>query len=171
VQGIGLVRRVLKDRGVRDANGMKVDRRARIGTAAVLVTPAHEYPSGAVLAAERRAELLDWAERSHWCIIEDDCDAEYRYDRTPLDPRLPGGGGHVISDLYDVVPEKSGQVDNPVTGSADYGRWHQYFNGVDVTLNVRPGSRFAFMGGTSKEPLRQRAQRHGESGGARHDVW
>ena len=67
----------------------------------------------------------------------------------PLDRRLPGGGGYVVSGLYDVVPEKAGQVDNLITDAADYGGWYQYFNGVDLTLNVRPGSRFTFVGGTS----------------------
>jgi len=67
----------------------------------------------------------------------------------PLDPRLPGGGGYVIPDLYDVSPDKSGQVDNFVTDSKAYGTWSQYFNGVDVTANVRVGSRLVFVGGTS----------------------
>ena len=67
----------------------------------------------------------------------------------PLDPRLPGGGGYVVSDLYDVVPEKSGQVDNLVADSHKYGTWYQYFNGVDVSLNARVGKDFTLVGGIS----------------------
>jgi hypothetical protein len=67
----------------------------------------------------------------------------------PLDPRLPGGGGYVVSDLYDVVPGKSGQVNNLVADSDKYGTWYQYFNGVDVSLNARVGKDFALVGGIS----------------------
>jgi GntR family transcriptional regulator/MocR family aminotransferase len=67
-----------------DAKGIRIDRLAKSGAGAVLVTPAHQYPTGAVLAPERRAELLDWAERTRSIVIEDDYDAEYRYDREPI---------------------------------------------------------------------------------------
>ena len=67
----------------------------------------------------------------------------------PPDPRLPGGGGYVVSGLYDVVPEKSGQVDNMIVDSRRYGTWWQYFNGLDVTVNARVGSSLTVVGGTS----------------------
>jgi GntR family transcriptional regulator/MocR family aminotransferase len=67
-----------------DGDGIRVDllRRARVG--GVLVTPAHQYPTGAVLSAERRQALLAWADRRDALVIEDDYDAEFRYDRAPI---------------------------------------------------------------------------------------
>jgi hypothetical protein len=67
----------------------------------------------------------------------------------PSDPRLPDGGGYVISGLYDVVPEKSGQINNLITDSRKYGGWRQSFSGVDVTFNLRAGKDLTLMGGTS----------------------
>jgi hypothetical protein len=67
----------------------------------------------------------------------------------PADERLPGGGGYIVTDLYDPVPEKAGQVDNLVADSSNFGAWTQYFNGVDVTLNVRAWKGATFAGGTS----------------------
>jgi len=51
---------------------------------AVLVTPAHQSPTGVALAPPRRAALLAWAAATGGVVIEDDYDAEYRYDRPPL---------------------------------------------------------------------------------------
>lgn len=67
-----------------DDCGICVDRLARLKVGAVYVTPAHQYPTGAVLPAERRAALLDWAEKQRAWIVEDDYDGEYRYDRQPI---------------------------------------------------------------------------------------
>jgi len=55
----------------------------------------------------------------------------------------------VISGLYDVVPEKAGQVNNLVADSARYGGWQQHYNGIDVTLDFRIGPSFTLIGGTS----------------------
>jgi GntR family transcriptional regulator / MocR family aminotransferase len=51
---------------------------------AVLLTPAHQFPTGSVLSGERRRQLLAWARDSGGLIIEDDYDAEFRYDREPV---------------------------------------------------------------------------------------
>jgi GntR family transcriptional regulator/MocR family aminotransferase len=51
---------------------------------AVVVSPAHQFPVGTVLSAPRRAALLAWARRTGGLIVEDDYDAEYRYDRRPV---------------------------------------------------------------------------------------
>ena len=51
---------------------------------AVLLTPAHQFPTGVVLAPRRRRDLLDWAAGADALIVEDDYDAEYRYDRAPV---------------------------------------------------------------------------------------
>lgn len=65
-----------------DAEGLRVDLLERSEAAAVIVTPAHQFPTGAVLSSERRAALVEWAERGERLIVEDDFDAELRYDRT-----------------------------------------------------------------------------------------
>lgn len=51
---------------------------------ALAVAPAHQYPTGAVLGSSRRRELIDWAVARRRVIVEDDYDAEYRYDRQPI---------------------------------------------------------------------------------------
>jgi GntR family transcriptional regulator / MocR family aminotransferase len=67
-----------------DRDGISVEQLAAHDVGAVLVAPAHSYPTGAVLSPARRGELLSWARRHDTLIIEDDYDAEFRYDRTPI---------------------------------------------------------------------------------------
>jgi GntR family transcriptional regulator/MocR family aminotransferase len=59
-----------------DADGIDVAELERSGVDAVVVTPAHQFPTGVVLSARRRAALIEWAERGDRLIIEDDYDAE-----------------------------------------------------------------------------------------------
>ncbi len=67
-----------------DEAGTRVDELERAGADAVVLTPAHQHPSGVVLTGERRTALLAWL-RGHGTIaIEDDYDAEYRYDRAAI---------------------------------------------------------------------------------------
>jgi GntR family transcriptional regulator/MocR family aminotransferase len=67
-----------------DDHGLMVDELVRTGLGAALLTPAHQFPTGVVLAPRRRRDLLDWAAQARALIIEDDYDAEYRYDRAPV---------------------------------------------------------------------------------------
>jgi GntR family transcriptional regulator / MocR family aminotransferase len=67
-----------------DDDGLSVDRLEASEADAVLVTPAHQYPMGVVLSPERRGALVDWARRRGTWIVEDDYDAEFRYDRDPI---------------------------------------------------------------------------------------
>ncbi len=111
-QGLNLVLKVLADTGIRrvafedpgygessavaatwgievvrvpvDHSGIQVDALAATKARAVLLTPAHQWPTGVVLGPERRHALLEWAARQDATIIEDDYDAEFRYDREPV---------------------------------------------------------------------------------------
>jgi GntR family transcriptional regulator/MocR family aminotransferase len=67
-----------------DGAGMRVDELARSGADAVVLTPAHQHPTGVVLSGERRARLCDWLRERDAVAIEDDYDAEYRYDRAAV---------------------------------------------------------------------------------------
>ena len=51
---------------------------------ALILTPSHQWPTGAVMSAATRAAVLDWAQRTGAVVIEDDYDAEYRYDHAPI---------------------------------------------------------------------------------------
>ncbi|GAA2209854.1 PLP-dependent aminotransferase family protein [Nonomuraea monospora] len=51
---------------------------------AVLVTPAHQFPTGVVLSPPRRAALMEWAYAGRRIVLEDDYDAEFRFDRDPV---------------------------------------------------------------------------------------
>ncbi|MFI0896867.1 PLP-dependent aminotransferase family protein [Streptomyces sp. NPDC020983] len=67
-----------------DADGLRVDALRASGAPAVLVTPAHQFPTGVVLGGGRRRALMDWAARDGGLVVEDDYDAEHRYDRPPV---------------------------------------------------------------------------------------
>ena len=71
----------LEVRGVPvDDEGLKV---SALNAPTILTTPAHQCPTGVVLSPRRRAALMDWA-RAGGLVVEDDYDAEFRYDRAPL---------------------------------------------------------------------------------------
>ena len=111
-QGINLVLRALADEGVRrigiedpgdddyyvicrrlgmeavpvpiDERGIDVDALAATDLRAVILTPTHQFPTGTSLASERRQALVAWANQRDGIIVEDDYDAEFRYDRDPV---------------------------------------------------------------------------------------
>jgi GntR family transcriptional regulator/MocR family aminotransferase len=64
-----------------DAEGIDVTALRASGVRAVLVTPAHQYPTGVTLSARRRAELAAWARETGGWIVEDDYDGGLWYDR------------------------------------------------------------------------------------------
>ena len=67
-----------------DSRGLVVSELEAAGVDAVIVTPTHQHPTGVVMAPERRAALVGWARSRDTLIVEDDYDAEYRYDRDPV---------------------------------------------------------------------------------------
>ncbi len=67
-----------------DDEGIRVDALAASGADAVVLTPAHQHPTGVVLSSARRAELVAWLRERGAVAIEDDYDAEYRYDRAAV---------------------------------------------------------------------------------------
>ncbi|SFG29550.1 MocR-like pyridoxine biosynthesis transcription factor PdxR [Streptomyces mirabilis] len=67
-----------------DEQGIDVRALEATGARAVVVTPAHQWPTGVVLAPERRLALIEWATRRDAYVVEDDYDAEFRYDREPV---------------------------------------------------------------------------------------
>jgi GntR family transcriptional regulator / MocR family aminotransferase len=67
-----------------DELGLDVAALARTPARVVVTTPAHQAPTGVVLAAERRHALVEWANAVDGFVVEDDYDAEFRYDRQPV---------------------------------------------------------------------------------------
>jgi GntR family transcriptional regulator/MocR family aminotransferase len=90
VEGYGLPghRLLLARAGLRteplalDGRGARTDELAGVG--AVLLTPAHQFPTGVALHPDRRAAAVDWARASGGLVLEDDYDGEFRFDRQPV---------------------------------------------------------------------------------------
>jgi len=80
-----------------DGLGIDVAALDASGAQVVVVTPAHQSPTGVVLAASRRHALVDWARRNDAFIVEDDYDSEFRYDREPVGVLQGLAPGHVFT--------------------------------------------------------------------------
>ena len=73
-----------------DADGIIVSQLEQSNATVMYVTPSHQFPTGAVLSATRRTQLLSWAyQTENRYIIEDDYDSEFRYTGRPI-PSLQG---------------------------------------------------------------------------------
>lgn len=129
--GLGFHRSVLDAASVRtvplalDEDGARVDELGGLpGVRGVLLTPAHQFPTGGPLRPERRSAVVDWARARDGLVLEDDYDGEFRYDREPvgavqgLDPDRVVYAGSVSKSLspairlgWMVLPERLvGQV-------------------------------------------------------------
>jgi GntR family transcriptional regulator / MocR family aminotransferase len=78
-----------------DSGGIDVEQLVTQRTDAVYLTPAHQFPTGVVLNPSRRHHLLRWAAVENVLLIEDDYDAELRYDRRPVGPLAAAASHHV----------------------------------------------------------------------------
>ncbi|WP_374118112.1 MocR-like pyridoxine biosynthesis transcription factor PdxR [Streptomyces sp. RKAG337] len=67
-----------------DAEGARTGELAASGARSVLLTPAHQFPTGGPLGPGRRATVVDWARTTGGIVLEDDYDGEFRYDRQPV---------------------------------------------------------------------------------------
>jgi GntR family transcriptional regulator/MocR family aminotransferase len=153
--GLGFHRELLAAAGVRtvplplDEHGARVDRLAR--ERAVLLTPAHQFPTGGPLHPERRAAVIDWARARGGVILEDDYDGEFRYDRMPvgavqgLDPERVIFIGSVSKSLspavrlgWMVLPER--YVDAVLAAKGEREAWASVLDQLCLADFIRCGA-------------------------------
>ncbi len=79
-----------------DARGARTDLLAGSSASAVVLSPAHQFPTGVVLHPDRRAAAVAWAAASGGLVVEDDYDGELRYDRQPVGALQALAPGHVV---------------------------------------------------------------------------
>jgi GntR family transcriptional regulator / MocR family aminotransferase len=77
-----------------DGDGVVPDRLGR--AAAVVLTPAHQFPLGVTLAPRRRRSVIEWAAGGGGLVIEDDYDGEFRYDRQSVGAMQALAPDHVV---------------------------------------------------------------------------
>ncbi|WP_026119178.1 MocR-like pyridoxine biosynthesis transcription factor PdxR [Nocardiopsis ganjiahuensis] len=95
-------REIIRDQGLEtvplpvDAGGADVGLLGSSGARAVLLTPAHQFPTGVALSPERRLSLVRWAGESGGLVLEDDYDGEFRYDRRAVGALQALAPEHVV---------------------------------------------------------------------------
>ncbi len=79
-------------------DGIQIEKLPTNFPCACYVSPSNQFPTGVVMPASRRYELLKWAVSNHSYIIEDDYNSELRYLGKPLPAlkSLDEAGSHVI---------------------------------------------------------------------------
>jgi GntR family transcriptional regulator/MocR family aminotransferase len=90
-----------------DSEGLRPGDLTELAADAVVAAPAHQFPTGAVMSAPRRHALVAWATARDGLVIEDDYDAEFRYDRAPaaaVQGLDPGRVAHVGTTAKTLVP-------------------------------------------------------------------
>ncbi|MFF0888123.1 PLP-dependent aminotransferase family protein [Streptomyces sp. NPDC003456] len=152
--GLGFHRGLLAAAGVRtvplplDEDGARVDRLGR--ERAVLLTPAHQFPTGGPLHPARRAAVTDWARARGGLVLEDDYDGEFRYDRKPvgalqgLDPERVIHLGSVSKSLspavrlgWMVLPE--GLVDAVLAAKGEREAWASVLDQLSLADFIASG--------------------------------
>ncbi|MFJ8532438.1 PLP-dependent aminotransferase family protein [Streptomyces sp. NPDC093591] len=153
--GLGFHRELLAAAGVRtvplplDEDGARVDRLGR--ERAVLLTPAHQFPTGGPLPPERRAAVIDWARARGGVVLEDDYDGEFRYDRKPvgavqgLDPERVIFIGSVSKSLspavrlgWMVLPER--YVDDVLAAKGEREAWASVLDQLSLADFIASGA-------------------------------
>ncbi|WP_062649607.1 MocR-like pyridoxine biosynthesis transcription factor PdxR [Streptomyces maremycinicus] len=153
--GLEFHRGLLAAAGVRttvlplDADGARVERLDR--ERAVLLTPAHQFPTGGPLHASRRAAVIDWARARGGVLLEDDYDGEFRYDRKPvgavqgLDPERVIYVGSVSKSLspalrlgWMVLPER--YVDGVLAAKGEREAWASVLDQLSLADLITSGA-------------------------------
>jgi GntR family transcriptional regulator/MocR family aminotransferase len=98
--GLPSVRHIIRRAGL-GVSHLAVDGRGAVvealtDEAAVVLTPAHQFPLGPSLAPARRSAVVDWAAESGGLVVEDDYDGEFRYDRHPVGAMQALGPDQVV---------------------------------------------------------------------------
>ncbi|MFJ2258263.1 PLP-dependent aminotransferase family protein [Streptomyces sp. NPDC087844] len=153
--GLPFHRELLAAAGVRTVPLALDEDGARVGglgsERAVLLTPAHQFPTGGPLHPARRAAVIDWARARGGVILEDDYDGAFRYDRKPvgalqgLDPERVVHIGSVSKSLspalrlgWMVLPER--YVDDVLAVKGEREAWASVPDQLTLADFVESGS-------------------------------
>lgn len=143
--GYGRSRTILENSGVTcqcvdiDESGLAMQGLEESGANLCYVTPSHHFPIGVTMPVGRRMQLLQWAQREEGrYIIEDDYDAEFRFDMRPL-PSLQGMAGRGGPVIYLCTFSKSLapgiRIACMVLPETLLPRWHEKFGAYANTVS------------------------------------